>query len=101
RHTRFDCDWSSDVCSSDLLAEQAPLGQVAHERRERAVELAELLQMKIEILGMRVIIRMRHFHEGHAVFDQLAGHQALPPEVVAKIGRASCRVRGEGAGVEE
>src|SRR2546430_12493565 len=21
RHTRFDCDWSSDVCSSDLRAE--------------------------------------------------------------------------------
>src|SRR2546430_6274401 len=21
RHTRFDCDWSSDVCSSDLMAE--------------------------------------------------------------------------------
>src|SRR2546430_3693869 len=21
RHTRFDCDWSSDVCSSDLFAE--------------------------------------------------------------------------------
>src|SRR2546427_6049707 len=21
RHTRFDCDWSSDVCSSDLLEE--------------------------------------------------------------------------------
>src|SRR2546427_8174076 len=30
RHTRFDCDWSSDVCSSDLLSslaqeERAPL----------------------------------------------------------------------------
>src|SRR5256886_9719430 len=27
RHTRFDCDWSSDVCSSDLVwdATQAPL----------------------------------------------------------------------------
>src|SRR2546430_8070914 len=25
RHTRFDCDWSSDVCSSDLyLKEQKP-----------------------------------------------------------------------------
>src|SRR5256886_10602403 len=24
RHTRFDCDWSSDVCSSDLAHEQAP-----------------------------------------------------------------------------
>src|SRR2546430_15140235 len=23
RHTRFDCDWSSDVCSSDLVAEGA------------------------------------------------------------------------------
>src|SRR5256886_9979008 len=22
RHTRFDCDWSSDVCSSDLSAER-------------------------------------------------------------------------------
>src|SRR3989475_8927258 len=25
RHTRFDCDWSSDVCSSDLLWETATL----------------------------------------------------------------------------
>src|SRR5256886_13404050 len=23
RHTRFDCDWSSDVCSSDLAAVSA------------------------------------------------------------------------------
>src|SRR5205085_5018909 len=23
RHTRFDCDWSSDVCSSDLSAAKA------------------------------------------------------------------------------
>src|SRR2546430_4940488 len=23
RHTRFDCDWSSDVCSSDLTTQQA------------------------------------------------------------------------------
>src|SRR2546430_5269301 len=24
RHTRFDCDWSSDVCSSDLAAPEQP-----------------------------------------------------------------------------
>src|SRR2546430_4106029 len=24
RHTRFDCDWSSDVCSSDLFSFAAP-----------------------------------------------------------------------------
>src|SRR5688572_31298411 len=23
RHTRFDCDWSSDVCSSDLIAAES------------------------------------------------------------------------------
>src|SRR2546430_17698260 len=27
RHTRFDCDWSSDVCSSDLLHLWADLGE--------------------------------------------------------------------------
>src|SRR2546430_5942109 len=27
RHTRFDCDWSSDVCSSDLL-------RISSERQE-------------------------------------------------------------------
>src|SRR5205085_8218040 len=25
RHTRFDCDWSSDVCSSDLKGPRAAL----------------------------------------------------------------------------
>src|SRR5205085_6915359 len=25
RHTRFDCDWSSDVCSSDLIGLAATL----------------------------------------------------------------------------
>src|SRR2546427_2969911 len=24
RHTRFDCDWSSDVCSSDLMIRRPP-----------------------------------------------------------------------------
>src|SRR5256886_8848026 len=27
RHTRFDCDWSSDVCSSDLLSAWDPVQQ--------------------------------------------------------------------------
>src|SRR2546430_4662728 len=64
RHTRFDCDWSSDVCSSDLTgledgdAAQGPAGQqffpkagrtlvkrqfvaVAHAQTVRAVEVRE------------------------------------------------------------
>src|SRR2546430_12310776 len=27
RHTRFDCDWSSDVCSSDLFSHHLPPDQ--------------------------------------------------------------------------
>src|SRR5205085_9383226 len=33
RHTRFDCDWSSDVCSSDLFL-HAPLSARLELRRE-------------------------------------------------------------------
>src|SRR2546430_8977899 len=28
RHTRFDCDWSSDVCSSDLIQPLVPAVQL-------------------------------------------------------------------------
>src|SRR6266478_4710492 len=37
RHTRFDCDWSSDVCSSDLIrlraaARTSPQGRAARDQ---------------------------------------------------------------------
>src|SRR5688572_31292384 len=31
RHTRFDCDWSSDVCSSDLARTSLPDGVAHHD----------------------------------------------------------------------
>src|SRR2546430_8602799 len=42
RHTRFDCDWSSDVCSSDLLraapfAPECALAVTMYERRDFAM----------------------------------------------------------------
>src|SRR5688572_32265738 len=37
RHTRFDCDWSSDVCSSDLLPQRFTL-------RGREYVVAEVLE---------------------------------------------------------
>src|SRR5256886_12551875 len=30
RHTRFDCDWSSDVCSSDLVERWVSVGSLAY-----------------------------------------------------------------------
>src|SRR5256886_8706081 len=39
RHTRFDCDWSSDVCSSDLSSARtarfwSALPEASHSKRE-------------------------------------------------------------------
>src|SRR2546427_7843915 len=39
RHTRFDCDWSSDVCSSDLIGKsKCPMAanRCCHSRRQTA-----------------------------------------------------------------
>src|SRR5438270_2824159 len=40
RHTRFDCDWSSDVCSSDLPPEEAIKAESAWPAVERALASA-------------------------------------------------------------
>src|SRR2546427_6642088 len=48
RHTRFDCDWSSDVCSSDLV--QPQLAQLlAHDQHlvEHGVGCARLGQLPL------------------------------------------------------
>src|SRR2546430_7459782 len=43
RHTRFDCDWSSDVCSSDLQPRGAMIGMaVARARGENQRRLYAL-----------------------------------------------------------
>src|SRR5882762_10385137 len=66
RHTIFKCDWSSDVCSSDLLGVDATLDRVAaqpvaihHERQRRARGDRDLLLHEIEVRA----------HLGHRVLD--------------------------------
>src|SRR2546430_17624187 len=64
RHTRFDCDWSSDVCSSDLLRADDVRAdhalhhlEVAHAPdRDALVELDQLLGELVELL---VVARLR------------------------------------------
>src|SRR5205085_8275818 len=36
RHTRFDCDWSSDVCSSDLSDQHDGASDGEHESQDRS-----------------------------------------------------------------
>src|SRR5438270_7762097 len=39
RHTRFDCDWSSDVCSSDLLVGHVHDLGAGHELEQLAADV--------------------------------------------------------------
>src|SRR5689334_24409256 len=71
RHTRWNCDWSSDVCSSDLLAEALGVGQNVVSK-----VLARLVAAGVIEVGRR--------------------HVRGEPQ---QIGRASCRERGETSGV--
>src|SRR3989442_16011587 len=70
RHTRGGRDWSSDVCSSDLLARSIDDGDQDDERRQRSIE------------PIRQVVD-RRYPDG-----QQAGAQN-------EIGRGSCRGRGE------
>src|SRR3989475_3525669 len=84
RHTRFDYDWSSDVCSSDLLVGRRVDGglfQVLGGVREAGADAvlhgigADLVQAARALL-----------HARRGLVAQLVGQQH-------EIGRASCRER--------
>src|SRR2546430_6008254 len=51
RHTRFDCDWSSDVCSSDLVAELYQKGRMAYPG-QRHMPLRQLGKNRATMLPM-------------------------------------------------
>src|SRR5205085_8361946 len=88
RHTRFDCDWSSDVCSSDLMTttskkvqQQEPVPDFNWSEMSTSQHFVQfyetddfLLNSLSEFIGMGLA-------EGDAC-------------IVIEIGRASCRERG-------
>src|SRR2546430_12974150 len=87
RHTRFDCDWSSDVCSSDLLqgGVEISVGALLNlrvaalrdERRQPAdLEIASDHNEDVGVIELEDEARLR--------LDEVR---------VLEIGRASCRER--------
>src|SRR2546430_4487403 len=78
RHTRFDCDWSSDVCSSDL---RAPLGPRDRGEGDRG-----------PIDGFLVDAKVRVDRAAYAGGDPAVGERVLQ-DLAREIGRASCRER--------
>src|SRR5207248_8607315 len=77
RHTRSYGDWSSDVCSSDLVGAAASRLQRGHRRAEQRVDVAVVRQEVAREEGQGVEVR-----------DRAA-------RAAREIGRASCRERGE------
>src|SRR2546430_4050803 len=78
RHTRFDCDWSSDVCSSDLHLDVA--APAAHLRAgDRRGGAALHVGRGTPGRGARRLIGW--------------GYRAMSVRIDVEIGRASCRER--------
>src|SRR5205085_7099570 len=98
---RFDCDWSSDVCSSDLVlvGEMSLVGPRPIRPRffeELAVDLPAYWQRLVVRPGLTGFAQVRRGYE-----TSMAEKLAHDLEWIAdrsEIGRASCRERGESAG---
>src|SRR5256886_9151461 len=63
RHTRFDCDWSSDVCSSDLVVARLGVGAPAQaqgrlEMLQRLVEFPLIEQGRAEVVVCAGVVRV-------------------------------------------
>src|SRR5207237_7679289 len=91
RHTRFKCDWSSDVCSSDLLGDLGagrPMdrlicGDVGFGKTEVALRAAFVVAMsgkQVAIVCPTTLLSRQHYKTFTDRFHE--------------IGRASWRERG-------
>src|SRR5256886_3232490 len=80
RHTRFDCDWSSDVCSSDLTHSICTLEFENHR---------PLYDWYIQNLGIYAPQQIE-FAKLSVTFTVLSKRRLIQ---MVQIGRASCRER--------
>src|SRR5690606_40972330 len=83
RHTRFSRDWSSDVCSSDLLDEIVTLWR---EEIGPLPGVSSLILTEPGIGPQGIAVELRLTHPDLATLEA-AGRATL------EIGRASCRER--------
>src|SRR5256886_3871955 len=80
RHTRFDCDWSSDVCSSDLCSGGGDTkAGVVHEQVNSTLQSDQFIYSSLD-----------RFIAGHV--EPQHPERSLA-RLHSEIGRASCRER--------
>src|SRR5205085_8209664 len=99
RHTRFACDWSSDVCSSDLERARVLLRGHLH----APLDLAHGIEIDADggaVLAAELVLQAGGLR--HDAIEDAA--RLLHDGGALEIGRASCRERvmvGGGGVVEE
>src|SRR5205085_6987540 len=94
RHTRFDCDWSSDVCSSDLGGFVAELNP----RMKNGIVdngLGRFLKAKQKAKTSGSIYEKYAAELALASPDEKKKLQERMQREMSEIGRASCREREE------
>src|SRR5207253_6117147 len=97
RHTRWPRDWSSDVCSSDLVAEMQHLGLA---EADPAHDL-DGWDQAVKIVILANVLMGRNLRPADVERTPVAAVD--PSWLRQQIGRASCRERvesGEGVAVE-
>src|SRR2546430_16547403 len=95
RHTRFDCDWSSDVCSSDLGAaklsgKRASGWSIGILDALTAREWATVADTTTNLRHRDEVEPVTNYFVGRLKRDLRHGNTTLG---LVEIGRASCRER--------
>src|SRR3989475_6001753 len=116
RHTRFDCDWSSDVCSSDLVTKRAmaplvtdnphlaevvtlepgePIRHLARRLRALAPTHGLDLHGSVRSASLRMLVgcrwsgyRKRKLARALLIATKLDAYRRRAPSPVGEIGRA-------------
>src|SRR5690606_40048622 len=91
RHTRFSRDWSSDVCSSDLIVTlKLPPGTRVSEKS---------LSAELGIGRTPVREALKRLAQERTITIHPRSGAVISAIDVDEIGRASCRERGQGVAV--
>src|SRR2546430_15667605 len=91
RHTRFDCDWSSDVCSSDLerVLAKAPEVERIAERMMRASNVLYLgrgYNFPVALEGALKLKEISYIHaEGYPAAEMKHGPIALIDDLMPVV----------------
>src|SRR2546430_9984437 len=90
RHTMFDCDWSSDVCSSDLCCGPKP-GNPPIPIDGTGKKIGSAIKFKPLLLSITPLLSTSE--SGFGVARWFCRLKLARASLIKEIGRASCRER--------